>query len=239
MKAFDSPTFSAAFRDKREILLFLGFVAFTFLGIFAGIYFGKNLLDKQQEISKLEGELSSLTEKLGQLSTINRDVEKEAAKAATLALPELPRTITVVASVRSLAQRFGLEITQVRSTTESRKAESFQKSQITFDIIGPIPAIKSLMAQIEDILPFVQVANGEISAENGVVQMKIEAVTSGKKLPANLPDINSAVSDLTRSEQTILSRLIEVARGQQTFTSSPTESTTVPSPSNRTTPFAF
>lgn len=161
----------------------------------------------QQEITKLKGDVASLTAKKEVLSLIDiRRVQAQVA-LATRALPEKTALLPALARVRDVAGDLGIAIERVRVTRGSGVQVS--ASDLAIDVTATVITIKNFLQEVEESIPFIRATKGKLSVPlNGTVaEAELGLQTFNKKIPTTLPAVNAPAQQLTKDEEEFVATL--------------------------------
>lgn len=144
-----------------------------------------------------------LTQKLDVLQTVNQTLG-DAPNLATTALPSSNSVLLSISQLKNLAFANALVLSNIKAGGESKDPTGLSRVDVSFDVSGTRPQIITFLKTIPGIAPITLIDAVKLNESGGVAQGTITVKTFWSPLPATLPSVTSAVSDLSADEKKIL-----------------------------------
>ena len=227
---------------SREFVFSLIVVFLVGSGVFGGIYLVQKLVDQYKKNILTESEVNVLASKVNNLKAINTQEIQESAKIAVLALPDAPQALSVVNTIRTLAQENGIEVLNIRLNVS--KKEKFGANLGSLDLLvelsGSPVSSKNFMGDIERTFPISYIKNGVFTNDKGLVKFNVVVQTFSKKLPSEIPSPTASLPEFSSDEEELLADILELSKSQ-TFALPPSVDSPIISDSGvpRPNPFSF
>lgn len=230
--------------DRKQLLISISAIALIGVGIFLVVTTVDKLLLENKETNALREESKTLGFKKEKLVSINPDDLKNKARIATRALPDKPQIVNSVNAIRTLAQKYGLSVEQIRSAVSAKNSKEeidlLSKVELNVDLVGRAESIRDFVVEVEDTFPTIRVGTGRLSSEDGTVKINLRLQTFAKGLPVSLPGSSEQLPELTVEEKEMLTLLEKLDNNNPVpSSSSPSTSTTTTPVSPRQNPFSL
>ena len=200
----------------------------------------KLFFDKAAELNKNLGdtrvEQQVLTAKLLTLQTGTRIADL--SQVSSIALPSQNSAFLMMSQIRRKAGELGLIIENVRSGQEVKEEGALYHVNISFEFDGLSGSAFDLLDRLSKVSPINILTRLKLSGTSGAPKIIIDLSSYWASFPIALPDIETAISDLTAEENKTLTKISNLEA--PVFTSGATGETLSPSaPVVRLDPFSF
>lgn len=191
----------------------LAIVIFLFI---ASIPLIQKTLAINKEVAELAQSVKALEDKRDQLKNMNKSKLSNSATIASLALPEKPSPLLVMARIREAAASAGVIIkrigVQIEENSEeqsvAKKVEATEgENAVKIEVEGPVVNVANFLNDAARSLPVVRIGAGRMSVTSGIVTASVTVNTYWQNLPTKLGNIDSLLPQLTSEENQLLTQI--------------------------------
>jgi len=209
-------------------LLFLGasLVVFIFISIF-GV---SKITSQHKALVQAKDENGNLERKLETLETISTSLSGN-ANLISNALMDTNPTPVVINQLRLLALEHGLIAGSFKSNANFKEEDNqLNTTNIDFTINAGLSAILEYLNAVENLAPITRFEKINIFSETDIKFASITLSAYWADYPTSLPPVDSTASELSQSEEELLTKLVSLRQ--------PSLSKVTPQPSSpRSDPF--
>lgn len=184
----------------------------------------------RSQITQVEKDKTTLTQKLGTLQEVNSTVSI-GSTAATNALPGKNPALTEFFQLKNLAQQNGVALTALKSGSEVKDTSGISRVNISFDVIGARPGIMAFLSSIEKAAPITLVDKIVFSESASEIRAGVIVKTFWAAFPESIPSVTQKISDITADDRATLQKVSALIKPQ--FVELPAAGTT-----GKTDPFS-
>jgi hypothetical protein len=188
---------------KAIVPFFIVVILFATVGQFG---FGKIVVIRDQ-IATAQSDQKVLTQKLD----ILKNVQNAGAESSTLvvsALPDANPALSVFSQIKILAGSVGVTLSGIKAGAPAVDTTGFSTVDIFFNAIGPRNQVESFINAISSFAPISIVDKIKISeSAPGAALANVSVKSFWAPFPTKVPEITSAITDLTVAEKQTLQDL--------------------------------
>jgi len=182
--------------------LLIVLILFLVVGNF-GLSQVRGIMSKISDAGKTQ---NILTEKLNLLQAVSTTLGN-APDVATTALPSANSALTAISQLKNLGFSNSIVLTNVKAGSETVDPSGLSKVDITFEIAGPRSQIVAFVKSIPGVAPVILVDSVKLNESQGTARATIGVKTFWAPLPATLPTVSTALTDLTADEKKTLTTI--------------------------------
>lgn len=185
----------------------ISILVLTILALTLGRFLIGRVLVERTEVKNARAKNQILAAKLEALAALSEAELAEQLATAVAAVPSSNATLFAVARVRSLAQEFGLTVTNLKVSVPKDKDQAQNAAQINFDFEGGITPILSAIEKIRSSAPLMRISQAKLTTSVGKTTANLTIISPWAPLPQSLGKIEEPVKLLDSADEELLSRL--------------------------------
>lgn len=182
----------------------LAIVLILFLAV--GNFGISQVRDIMSKISEAGTAQNILTQKLSLLQNISTTLGNTPDVAST-ALPSANSALTAISQLKNLGFLNSIILTNVKAGSETVDPSGLSKVDITFEIAGSRSQIVAFVKSIPGVAPIMLVDSVKLNESQGTARATVGVKTFWAPLPATLPSVGTALTDLTADEKKTLTTI--------------------------------
>lgn len=190
---------------------FLTFLVIFFSSLFLVRGFLEHINSIREEIGTLKTDNNTLGAKKNFLSGLDKQKIAKDAQLAILAIPSEDSTLPAIATVRTLAAKRGLSVTniQIKSAGEVNGANGVE---ITISVAGNLDSIMTYIEDLKKSAPLMVLGVENISLDPNVSLTNISVTSPWAPLPKNIGSIQSPLTPLRDTDEELIRNLEQLAK---------------------------
>lgn len=192
-------------KDKQILKAAAPLVIVVMLFFIVGKFGVSNIKEVRQQINNTKKTESVLNGKLKILQTV-ADAQA-GADMSLIALPDKNPALSIISQIKLLSFNNSITVEGIKSSTPG-DTTGLSYVTTTFTAIGTEDSILSFARGINNIAPVSVIEKMDISTNAGSGEASISIKTYYAPLPATIPTITQAVTDLNATEKSLLSEII-------------------------------
>lgn len=198
---------------KQVLSSTLPLIVVIILSIVVGNYGIGRVLRLQAQISQLNNDKATLSQKLTTLQGISATVGAGSQVAAS-ALPGKNPALTTLSQIKSLATQNVVTLTNLKSGSESKSTAGFSEVGISFDVTGPRSGIIAFLDSIPKNAPITIVDKIKLNEAGGEARATVSVRSFWVAFPTTLPPVAENIPDLTQAEKDTLNKISALIQPQ-------------------------
>lgn len=161
------------------------------------------VIELRQEISQANIDKNALTQKLSTLQNLGSNLSAN-SEASSVALPDKNPALIVLSQIKNLAVQNVVSVSNIKTSSSVSPNTNLSSADLSFDVVGPFPAIFSFLSGIHKIAPITIVDRVRMNETGQTATAAVTVSSFWSALPTQIPAVDQPVNTLTSDEQTIL-----------------------------------
>lgn len=191
---------------KNVLSSILPLVITLILFVIVGNYGIGRIQNLRSQISQVEKDKTSLTQKLNTLQTVSATVEA-GSTSSIIALPEKNSALTEFVQLKSLAAQNSVTLTNLKSGGEAKDSSGLSRVDISFDVSGSRLGIITFLSEIQKTLPISLVDRIKFNESAAQIQAAVSVKSFWAGFPKTIPSVTQKIADLTQDERNTLDKI--------------------------------
>jgi len=162
--------------------------------------------DLRSQVDTASSQQNTLNQKLNILQTVSPSLSSS-SNLATTALPSDNAAILTISQLKFLASTNSVTLSGTKSGAAVIDSTGLSRVDITFDVTGTRPQVITFLKSISTIAPISVVDNIKLNENSGVTRATTTVRAFWSPLPAKLPPVTTALTDLTQDEKDTLNSI--------------------------------
>lgn len=219
-------------QKMKAMLLPLGLLSIMIVLILVIFKVGVSRIKTQRaELQKATKNETILGQKQQVLQTIENNILSYADTAIT-AMPDKNPSLAALSQLKNLAERNTLNLNSIEVGGKVANKSGTSKTTISFEVEGTLSQVLNYLLSTKNFAPLSTIDRVEIAQAGGVIRANVDLAVFWAPLPTKLPAMVEPVSELTASEENLITELLSLEQ--------PLFSQVIPeAPSSRIDPFAY
>lgn len=162
------------------------------------------VLQLRSEITQANIDKNTLTQKLNTLDSLGSNLPAN-TEVSSIALPDKNPAVITLSQLKSLATQNLVSISNIKSGSSVAPSASLSSADLSFEVVGPTPAILSFLNGVHKIAPITVIGRVKMSQVGQVATAAVTVSSFWSPFPTQIPAVDQPINTLTPDEQTILS----------------------------------
>ena len=219
-------------QKMKVMLLPLGLLSIMIVLILIILKVGVSRISTQRtDLQKANKNETILDQKQQVLQTIENNILSY-ADTAIVAMPAKNPSLVALSQLKNLAEGNGLNLNSIEVGGKVANKSGTSKATISFEVEGTLSQVLNYLLSTKNFAPLSTIDRVEIAQTGGVIRANVDLAVFWAPLPTKLPAIAEPVSELTASEENLITELLSLEQPQ--FFQVPPSA-----PSARLDPFAY
>ena len=154
------------------------------------------------------------------------------ADTAIVAMPDKNPSLVALSQLKNLAEARALILNNIEVGRKTTNKSGTSKTTISFEVEGALSQVLNYLLSTKNFAPISTIDRVEIAQAGGVIRTSVDLAVFWAPLPTKLPAITETVTELTASEENLITELLDLEQ-PLFFQVLPVE------PSARIDPFAY